>query len=301
MSKFDQILYFMTIVETNSFAKAARKLGVSTAAVSKQLHLLEKHLGVELLHRTTRRLELSESGKLYFQHCKKIMHEIEEADKLISTIHAEPRGHLSVISGRHFAQRYILPFLQEFIRAFPHICLNLELAERIPDLYEEKIDLVIGYSIPGPESVVQRKIATTSYVLCASPQYLQAHKIPQKPSDLTEHVFITHSMRQPNDRLSFADGSEIHLKPMLKLNDSYALAQCALAGLGIIKVHHYIVADELEKGLLVEVLANYKESETPLYLYYQESRHVQPKIRHFIDFVLNHLSKARKIGSIPMI
>lgn len=301
MSKFDQILYFMAIVEANSFAKAAKKLSISTAAVSKQMHLLEKHLGVELIHRTTRRLELSESGKLYFEHCKKIVHEMEEAERLISNVRAEPRGNLFVVSGRHFAQHYILPFLCEFVQAYPHVCLNLELAERIPDLYQEKIDLVIGYSIPGPELAVQRKIATTTYVLCASPHYLHKYGTPLKPADLTNHIYITHSMRKPDDKLSFNDGSEIHLNPMLKLNDSNALAQCAIAGLGIIKIHHYIVAEALEKGSLVEILASYKEPKTPIYLYYQESRHLQPKIRYFIDFVLSHISTQHKVGSTPVI
>jgi DNA-binding transcriptional LysR family regulator len=303
MSKFDQIFTFMAVVEGNSFAQAGRQLGISTAAVSKQITSLEKNLGVELLHRTTRRLELSEAGRLYFDHCKKLMAEMEEAERLVSTIRAEPRGNLGVVSGEHFAFHYIIPYLKEFVEHYPLLQLNLEIAERIPDIHSEKIDLVVGYSISGPPSSVQRKVAATSYVLCGSPSYFSLHGFPEKPADLTGHQYLTHSQRRPDDLLIFNDGTQIHLKPLLKINDALGLVQCALNGLGIIKVHHYMVAEFLKAGALVEVLSRYKEQEIPLYIYYQESRHLQPKIRHFIEVLLSKIAliHPKKPGLVPFI
>lgn len=304
MSKFNQIFAFIAVVEANSFAKAARNLNISTPAVSKQVTALEKGLGVELLHRTTRRLELTDAGRLYFDHCKKLLIEVEEAERLISAIRSEPIGTLNVISGRYFAERYIFPLLKEFVQKYPQVELNIELAERIPDILNEKIDLVVGYSISGPPTATQRKIATTTYAICASPDYLKKFGTPQKPLDLADHHYIAHSMRKPDNILAFPDGTQVHLNAVLKINDSKALTQCALEGLGIIKVHRYIVAESLEKGTLVEILSQFKEPEIPIYLYYQESRHLQPKIRHFVDFILNSISlssQKKRSNSVPMI
>jgi len=303
MSKLDHILTFIAVIEGNSFAQAGRQLGISTAAVSKQITNLEKNLGVELLRRTTRRLELSDVGRMYFDHCKKFIAEMEEAERLVSTCRAEPSGKLNVVSGVHFASHYIIPHLNEFVEIYPLLQLNLEIAERIPDILHEKIDLVVGYSISGPASSTQRRVATTTYVICGSPAYFKEHGMPEKPLDLIEHHYLTHSQRKDDDVLTFKDGSQVHLKPLLKINDTSALVKCALNGLGIIKVHHYMVAEYLKAGTLLEILPGCKESEIPLYIYYQESRHLQPKIRHFIDFLLAkmNLIQAKKPGSVPFI
>lgn len=294
MSKFNQIYAFIAVIEANSFAKAARNLNISTAAVSKQINSLEKTLGIELLHRTTRRLELTEAGKLYFDHCKKLLIEIEEAERLISTMRSEPIGILNVVCGRYFADRFIFPYLKNFIQKYPQVELNIELAERIPDILNEKIDLVVGYSLSGPPASIQRKIASTSYVICASPNYLKKFGTPMKPSDLTQHHYLAHSMRKPDNLLSFTDGSQVYVNTVLKINDSKALAQCALEGLGIVKLHDYMVAEYLENGSLVEVLRAFKEPEIPIYLYYQESKHLQPKIKHFVDFIVKNIASLQR-------
>lgn len=288
MSKLGQIATFIKVAENSSFALTARSLKLSTAAVSKQISQLEDNLGVQLLYRSTRRVELTEIGKIYFAHCKRIINEVDEADALISQTHQEPFGELRVTAGRHFAERYIVPHLAEFMEHFRKIRISLELTERVPDLEKEGIDILIGMSIPGPADSIQRVIEKTRYVLCASPDYLKKYGTPKRPQDLIGHQYITHSMRRPDDVILFKNDS-IHVEPLLRLNDTKAMLQCALEGVGIIKLHEYVVREAIEQKKLVEILSSFAENELSIYLCYQARRYLQPKIRRFIDFVLGKM------------
>jgi DNA-binding transcriptional LysR family regulator len=284
MSKIEQIQAFISVVEQNGFAAAARKDGVSTAAMSRQVARLESDLKAELLYRTTRQISLTEIGAEYYQHSKKALAELEEAEIAISDSQAEPSGILSVTSNRYFAVKFLLPRLPEFMALHPKLRVKVELAERFPNLAEENIDLIFGVSMEGPSELVRRRVMTTRYVLCASPAYLQKYGNLRLPADLTKHHYITHSMRKPDNVVTFKDNKEIYVKPLLWLNDSRAMCECAMQAMGIVRLHDYIVADALEDGSLVEILPEFCEHDQPVYLYYQQSRYLQPKIRRFVDF-----------------
>jgi DNA-binding transcriptional LysR family regulator len=284
MSKLDQIATFIAVVEANSFAAAARKLGLSTAAISRQVSRLESTLGIQLLQRTTRQLSLTDLGQQYFQQCKKALGEITEAENAITNSQQEATGILSVTSSRYFAEEYILPTLGEFMAQNPKLQIKFELAERFPNLSAENIDLVFGVSLEGPPGLVRRQVKLTRYVLCASPDYLKKFGTPTSPQDLIQHRYITHSMRQPANVIAFKHEKKIIVDPILWMNDSRAMRECAIQGLGIVKLHDYIVADALQKKKLIEILADFQEPELPVFLYYQQARYVQPKIRKFIDF-----------------
>ncbi|HAZ7572965.1 LysR family transcriptional regulator [Legionella sp. PATHC032] len=284
MSKFDQITYFIAVVEEHGFAAAARKFGVSTAAVSRQIARLEAELKAELLVRTTRKLSLTEIGARYYQQCKKALLELNEADIAIANSHNEAVGILNVTSSRYFAMRFILPYLPEFMDLNRKLQIKIELAERFPDLAQESVDVLFGVSMEGPPELVRKRVSTTRYVLCASPDYLAKNGIPKIPSDLAKHRYITHSMRNPDNLITFKGGEQIYVEPVLWLNDSRALCECAILGIGIIKLHEYIVAEALQDGRLIEILPEFRESNLSVYLYYQASRYLQPKIRRFIDF-----------------
>ncbi|AMP88441.1 LysR family transcriptional regulator [Legionella pneumophila] len=284
MSKFDRITYFIAVVEEHGFAAAARKIGVSTAAVSRQIARLEAELKAELLVRTTRKLSLTDIGARYYQQCKKALLELNEADIAIANSHNEAVGILNVTSSRYFAMRYLLPYLPEFMDLNPKLQIKIELAERFPDLAQESVDVLFGVSMEGPPELVRKRVSTTRYVLCASPDYLANNGIPKIPSDLAKHRYITHSMRNPDNLLTFKGDEQIYVEPVLWLNDSRALSECAMLGMGIIKLHEYIVAEALQDGRLIEILPEFRESNLSVYLYYQASRYLQPKIRRFIDF-----------------
>ncbi len=284
MSKIERINAFISVVEQNGFAAAARKEGVSTAAISRQVARLESYLKVELLHRTTRQISLTEIGAEYYQYSKKALADLEEAETAIFNSKEEPTGILNVISNRYFGLKYILPRLAEFMALNPKLRVNVELAERFPDLTEENIDLIFGVSMEGPLALVRRQVASTRYVLCASPSYLEQYGTPHIPTDLDKHLYITHSMRKPDNIVTFKGNKRIYVEPTLWLNDSHAMRECAIQGMGIVRLHDYIVTDALDNERLIEILPEFCERNQPIYLYYQQSRYLQSKIRRFIDF-----------------
>ena len=220
MPDLSQMKTFILISELGSLAAAARKLGISPAAVSKQLTRLEEELGLQLLLRSTRRIELTEVGISYCLQCRRILEEMEAASALISQIKVVPNGALKVVSGRHFAASYIVPHMKEFLMKYPKIELNLELAERVPDIDMEAIDVLIGMSISATGEAIQKRIAATSYSLCASPGYLEQFGRPEKPDDLKNHRYIAHSMRKPDNELLFHDKEVVTLTPYIRVNDA---------------------------------------------------------------------------------
>lgn len=284
MPHFSQITAFITVVEQSSFAAAARQLSVSSAAISRQVARLEADLHAQLLYRTTRRVALTDIGVEYYQQCKKALEELAEAERTISASRAVATGTLNITSNRYFALQYLLPRLPKFMAQNPQLEIKIELAERFPDLEKENIDLIFGMSMPESLDLVRKRVATTRYVLCASPQYLKKYSPPKKPEDLRYHRYLAHSMRQPDNVLLFKKNREIMIQPFLRINDSQALRDCALQGMGVVQLHDYMVSDALKEGRLIELLKDFSQSQQPVYLYYQQSRYLQPKIRHFIDF-----------------
>jgi len=295
MSKIDRMLTFVEVVDSGSFRQAASKLKISTAAVSKQIALLENEFGGELLKRTTRKLVLTDTGMTLYNQCKRLMSELYEIEALASDIQKEPSGKLKVVIAPYFARLFMIPYLQEFYDRYPKLILDLSLEERIPDFEKEDVDLLIGMSISGPLSSIQRKIAMTRYVLCASPRYLKLHGTPKKPSDLKNHKYITHSIRRPNNVIQLTDNKEIEVKPCLFVNDSRAMVDAALQDLGIINAHEYAARDALAKKKLVELLPSFSKKTTPIYVCYRQSARLPSKIRVFIDFVLEKMAHLKGI------
>jgi DNA-binding transcriptional LysR family regulator len=285
MPDLSQIKTFVLTSKLGSLAAAARALGISPAAVSKQLTRLEEELGLQLLLRSTRRLELTEVGINYCFQCRRILEEMEAASALISQIKVVPNGVLKVVSGRHFAASYIVPHMKEFLLRYPEIELNLELAERIPDLNAEAIDVLIGMSISATGDAIQKRIMTTSYSFCASPTYLKQFGFPEKPDDLKNHRYIAHSMRKPDNELLFRNNEVVTITPYIRVNDAQTMLNFALDGLGIVMLHHYVVKEHLAKGALQEFLTAYNHSDIPIYVAYPQRRFIASKIRCFIDFI----------------
>lgn len=277
-----QMKTFVTVGRLKSLARASEVLKISSAAISKQISRLEEELKVQLLIRTTRKIELTEIGQSFFEQCERVLQEADSAYALITGIKEETSGSLKVLSSRDFAKSYIIPYLKEFLNKFPNISLTLELAERIPDLEKERIDILIGMSFSAAENVIQKKIATTRYALCASPAYLKKFGTPKTLSDLQNHRYITHSMRPKEMDLS--------VTPYLKLNDTESMIQLALQGMGIVKLHYHIVKDSLEKKKLVEILKEATKTELPIYVAYAQRRFTPANVRAFIDFFTKKIS-----------
>lgn len=282
-----QMKALVMVSDKGSLAAAARELGISSAAVSKQLILLEKDLGLQLMTRTTRNVAFTEMGRSYCDQCKRILEELDVATVLVEQMKTIPQGHLKVVSGRYFASVHIMPYLGEFLSLFPNIHIDIELAERLPNFDEEAVDIVIGMSIPSTGNVIQRQIETTRGCFCASPDYLKKFGTPQLPRDLIKHRHIIHSMRNPSNILNFSNKETIPITPYICINDSQAMVKLAQEGLGIIKTHYPLVQQLLNKRTLIELLPGYIEKEVPFYVAFPQRRYVSSKVRSFIDFTLD--------------
>ncbi|WED42238.1 LysR family transcriptional regulator [Legionella cardiaca] len=289
MNTLALIQTFCKVVQCRSFTAAAKLLDISAAAVSKQVSLLETELGATLLERTTRKVSLTSVGEAYFQEVQAVLQALEQAKSVVAAAHAEPKGVLRVKSSRYFAENIILPRMPALNARYPQLILDLQVAEQVPHLLEEELDVVYGMSMQVASNSIQKKITTTRYVFCASPYYLERCGCPQRPADLQQHAYLTHSMRNPNNNWTFASGESVNLTPTLYLNDAAALADCARRGLGIVALHHYQIANFLACGELIELFPGLKKSIIPVYLFYHPARFLQPKVRIWIETMTKDL------------
>jgi DNA-binding transcriptional LysR family regulator len=281
----------MTVIE-GSIAQAARTLGISKAAASKQLIELETKLNAQLLTRTGRRVQLTDTGQLFYESIKNIFALVDEAEAIVAHTHEKPIGTLRIASHRHFGEKYIIHHIKEFIDLYPGLKLDIELADRFPDLDKENIDILCGVSHEGPDHLVRRRISMARHILCASPAYLAKHGHPKKLHDLKKLHYITHSFRTPDNILLQKNNKEIHLDVSVRLNDAKAMLMCALEGLGFIKIFEYFVDDHLKNGTLVEMLKDHCGPPQPLYIFYKQQKFLPNKIRLFIDFLFKKVNSS---------
>ena len=287
MKNLDHMTTFIKVVETKSFTRASHLQNISRAAVSKQIRMLEEELGVTLLERSTRSVALTEEGRLVYEECLTIRDTIESMQAMLSGLQKEPSGQLSVVCGPVFANTYIVPHLAKFMARYPKIKLILNFGHQMPNMQEEKIDVVIAvYGAASPDAV-QRCVIRTRPILCASPSYLKKSKKIQSLEDLLEHPVIIHPISPRSTAIEVRGGKTFNVQPSAIMNDQLAIKQCALNGAGVAFLQHHVVQEELKKGQLVELLPQYMETHDTIaiYLYYLSRRFLHSKIRAFVDFV----------------
>lgn len=282
------LVSFIEVVNRSTMADAARHLRITPAAVSKHILSLEKELGIQLLQRSTRRVDLTQEGILYFAHAKQILEAYQQAEAALSLSKEEPSGILKLVCGPQIGNLYVIPYLKEFMERYPKLRLHIELTQTMPDLEKEKVDVVVGLTTGLPAHWIQRTLTHARWVFCASPEYLKKHGEPKKPSDLTQHQIITRIQRQPNNLIEFKTGESILFEPYLYFNDTRAIRRSVLHGLGIAQLHDYIIANDLKQNKLVEILNKYTEQRKtiPIHISYFPSSHVHIKIRRFLDFMV---------------
>ncbi len=289
MYTFTHIKTFIRVVELNNFSAAARELELTVAAVSKHVSQLEGELKTQLMTRTTRKIKLTEVGHQYYLHCKKIMKAVQVSEAVINQTQETPSGLLRIKSERYFAERFIIHKLKGYNSLYPNVQIELESAERVPDLIKENFDIVFGRSIQQSENIVEKTITTTHFTLCASPGYLEKYGTPVSPRDMVNHKYLSHSTRLPNDHLTFANNQEIYIQPSILINDSDALLQCALKDMGVIKLQHYLVADAIKAGKLVKLLTDHKTPSISINAFYLPESYLQTKVKTFIDYICEEL------------
>ena len=288
MSDLDRFELFTQVVKSGGISQAAQALDISKAAVSKQIKHLEQTVNTLLFTRYKQRLQLTPQGEALFTQCLRLQRELNEARNICQAFDAEPTGDLHVVVFVYFAQQLIFPRLKQFLATYPKLNLRIDTTERVPDFINEQIDLAIGFSLPVPNAgeVIQQRMATTRYVLCASPDYFTENGIPKDLNDLAKHRYIEHTSRSSTQTLKLKPQYQVIVTPYLLLNSVNAMIDCARQGIGLVQLPFYMVKTLLNNGELIEVLKDYQAVDAGVYYHYLKQRYMQPKIRKFIDYFL---------------
>jgi len=289
MDRFLEMQTFAAVADAGSFVNAAEVLGLSKAAVSRHVADLETRLGVRLIHRTTRRLSLTEEGEVFLARSRELVAGVEAAEAELGARGGGARGLLRINAPVSFGITHLAPLWPEFQARYPEVRLDVELSDRIVDLLEEGYDLAIRIADLPSSTLVGRRLATTRMVLCASPEYLARHGVPREPGQLAGHAKISYSYWGGGNEWSFAGpGGEVRARidPRLMSNNGETCRAAALAHQGIIFQPGFLVGDDLAAGRLIELMPEYHALELGIYALYPTRKHVAPKVRAMIDFLL---------------
>lgn len=296
MDKYQEIKVFTTVAECGSFVAASDALNLSKAAVSRYVSDLERRLGARLMHRTTRKLSLTPEGEIFLARCRVILESIEESEEEISSRGLKASGTLRVTAPVSFGIRHLAPLWSDFLKAYSDVKVDLELSDRIVNLVEEGFDLAIRIGQLNDSTLVCRQLASTRLVLCASPDYLKRHDIPNHPAELSAHETFSYSLLSTGHTWRF-DGPEgrvdVRVSPRMTSNNGDTGVEVCVRGGGIHLWPSFLVEEQLRKGELVEVLPAFKASTFGVYAVYPSKKHVSPKVRALVDFLMHKLSNKR--------
>jgi DNA-binding transcriptional LysR family regulator len=294
MHDLNDMYYFAKVVEHKGFMAASRVLGIPKSRLSRRIKELEAALNVRLLHRTTRKLALTDAGKAFLRHCDIIIEEAALAQEEIERIHTVPRGHIRVSAPMAIAQFLLAPALPKFMRQYPEIRVSLEVTHRRINLIEEGVDVAIRVR-SGPlenSSLVVRPLHAAQLMVVASPLYVSQYGTPLTPHDLLDHAVLT--QHQPNGHYTWrftsanAEVAEVTVLPRLMTDDMVVLREVALAGQGIVVLPKLMVYDALQQKQLQVLLADWQLPLGLLHAVYLSRRGLLPAVRVFLDFLSEH-------------
>jgi DNA-binding transcriptional LysR family regulator len=299
MDRFLELRTFTEVVDAGSFVAAAERLGLSKAAVSRHLAELEARLGVRLLHRTTRKLSLTQEGEVFYGRSRDLLAEMEEAEAEITSRSREAVGLLRISAPVSFGILHLAPAWGAFRQQHPKVTLEVSLSDRLADLAEEGFDVAIRISRLASSSLVSRQLASTRMVLCASPQYLRRAGKPKEPADLARHAVVAYSYWSERDEWMFegpAGPVAVRTQPWLRTNNGDVCRAAALQHQGVILQPTFIVGADLAAGTLVELLPQYRSLTLGIHAVYQSRKHLTPKVRLLVDFLAEWFRSERWPG-----
>lgn len=285
---------FSAVVESGSFTAASEILGKSRPVVSKQVSLLEQHLGVQLLHRTTRRLHLTQAGEVFASYSHKILSDLREAEQSVQPMQSEPQGRLRISAPESLAMSLLPELLLSFQQKFPKIELDIHVSGRLVNLVEEGIDVSLRVGELEDSSLIARRLMTCGFHACASPEYLKKHGKPKHPRELETHNCLIYSQSPHPDNWMFSDSQgksfNIKVKGNLRSGTGNILMNAALNSNGIFIAPTFMIASAIEVGQLETILDQYTPVTTGLYAVYPYSKLVSTKVRAFVDFIVESWS-----------
>lgn len=295
MDKFLEMQTFVAVVDAGSFVRASESLNISKAAVSRYVADMEERLGVRLLHRTTRKLSLTEEGRAFHIRCKALLDDLEDAESEITASSMQASGLVKINVPVTFGIMHLAPLWPDFMAANPRVMLDVTLSDRVVDLVDDGYDLAVRIGSLPNSSLISRKLASTRMVLCASPAYLKKHGNPERPADLAEHTVLAYSLLATGDHweLKGPEGKEkIAVHPAMRSNSGDTCRAAALKHQGIILQPSFLVDEDLRSGALVEFMPQYRSAEFGIYAVYPSRQYVSAKVRLLIEFLVKALGNA---------
>jgi DNA-binding transcriptional LysR family regulator len=295
MDRIEAMSTLLAVVEAGSLSAASRKLRVPLTSVSRRISELEAHLKTQLLNRTSRRVTLTDAAQSYIQACRRILDELDEAERVVSGEYRAPQGELSVTASLVLGRIHVVPVAAAFLKAYPDILLRFRLNDRVVNLQEEHVDLGIRVGPLPDSSIVARRIGSIRRVVCASPEYLASRGRPETPQDIEAHDCVTFTGFTHAESWEFYVGGSpvaVPIRSRLQVDAAEAVVEAALAGAGIARLFSYHVAQAVKDGRLSLLLQEFEPPQLPANIVYPGGSLLPLKVRAFLDFAAPRL-KAR--------
>lgn len=294
MDRINDIEAFVAVVDAGSFTRASDQLGVAKSAISRRVATLEERLGVQLLRRTTRRLNLTASGRSFYERGARILADLDEAESAVAQEHGELRGTLRVALPLSFGTHHMCEPIAEFSRLHPKVSFDLDLNDRRIDLLEERIDLAVRIGRLPDSSLIARRLFDVHMIVCASPRYLKANGTPKTPDELAEHQCLVYSNLAEPSRWFCKDEQgnsiQVDVNAVMRVSSGDFLCAAAANGLGVVIQPTFIAGEAVRRGDLVPILTDYEWPTSPAYALYPPTRHLSYRVREFIDFLVDRFS-----------
>jgi len=289
MDKFADMKAFTAVVDAGSFSMAGERLGIAKSVVSRRISQLERRLGSRLLHRTTRRLALTDTGKNFYQRAVQILADLDDAEQSVTEETIELRGTLKLAAPLSFGLTHLSDAITDFLNEHPAIELNLDLNDRNINLVEEGFDMAVRIGELQDSTLVARRLGTVRIMTCASRAYLERHGEPAHPDELRQHIGLQYSNISYKQQWCYQTpaGKTIHAQPQIRIraNNGNALAAAASAGLGITRIPTFILGSYVKQGSLVTILNEYQGAAVGIYAVYPPGRLMPRRIQVFSDFL----------------
>lgn len=295
MDRILQMEVFAAINDSGSFVQAANRLRMSPPAVTRAMNALEDRLGVQLLTRSTRQLSLTDAGARFLEASRRLLSEIEDAEKQAVGERGVAQGHLTISASMTFSRMIAAPVVRAFLASHPRISVSLIAVDRVTNLVEEGIDVAIRIGNLPDSNLIAKRLGMVRRLFVANPDYLERRGMPVEPTDLKLHSMIGFSGIMPSNDWHYKSGTtrgHVHLHPRFEVNDAATAIAAATAGEGITMALSYMVARQVRSGELVPVLDEYLPPAEPVHLVYPQSKLLAPKIRVFLDFAADQLRES---------
>jgi DNA-binding transcriptional LysR family regulator len=290
IDRLETMRVFVTALSEGSLARAGQSLGRSPAAITRAVASLESHVGAQLLHRTTRKLQLTEAGERYAVVCRRVLADLDQADLAAAGAQAAPHGVLTITAPVMFGTRILRPVVGEFLKRYPAVQVRYLLLNRLTNLVDEGIDIALRIAVLQDSALIASRIGEVRRVLCASPRYLAEHPAPTSIADLADHDCIAIEPTGPEDIWSFPPlpgrkvARTVRVRPRLMVNADDAAVSAAIDGEGIVQILSYKIQKEVEDGSLVVLLPNDQPPPVPVHLVTSKHHLALTKVRAFMDF-----------------